>query len=284
MFPAPTAADVAPDSWYLTHLAMNLLDYTHTSTGMAWWETIVAVTIGFRVVTLPLTLMSMRNAAAMMRIKPKSEALVRDMQLCSTSSADGKRRYVALNKALQKLYADNNCHPLKSLVPVFGQMPIWVFMFSGLQAMSSDKAAGPWPGFETGGILWFANIAVPDQYYLVPVAGSMSMMAIAMLQDPAMAPSKSQARMMQGVTVALSLFFLPIMSRCSMATNLYIVSTNAFAVLQQALLRHPGVRQALGLARPPAPDAVPAAAAVPLKVKREKYQPRPRSRSRRSAS
>ena len=43
----------------------------HEATGLPWWATIMAVTVGIRSLTLPVAVMQMKNTANMQRAKPE---------------------------------------------------------------------------------------------------------------------------------------------------------------------------------------------------------------------
>ena len=59
------------------------------------------------------------------------------------------------------------------LMPVM-QVPIFISFFVALRRM----AAVPVESMKTGGILWFTDLTVPDPYYVLPLLGCASFMAI----------------------------------------------------------------------------------------------------------
>ncbi|KAG8466377.1 hypothetical protein KFE25_002133 [Diacronema lutheri] len=251
------AAEVAPDSWSLTHRAMELIDSLHVASGFEWWQTIFALTVAIRVAAFPFTLFSMRNSAALTRVKPQSDALMEQASKCDMSTADGQRRHAKIRADLFKLYSDNNCSPFYALGPIMLQLPVFVFMFSALQAMSSHKTGHPWHGFETGGLSWFTDLSVPDPYFALPIAASGTFLLTTLLQDPTMVASQEQARTMQYAGIGMSVVFLPIMATTSSATVLYFAATNVIGVAQTALLRSKAFRRLARL-----PTTAPALAGV----------------------
>lgn len=47
----------------------------------------------------------------------------------------------------------------------FFQFPIFLSMFMGLRGMANL----PLESFKYGGVLWFSDITLPDQFYILPV-------------------------------------------------------------------------------------------------------------------
>lgn len=275
------ASQVAPDSWSITHRAMELIDAVHVECGLEWWQTILALTMAIRVASFPLTLYSMRNSAALGRIKPESDELMAKAAACNMSSAEGQRRHAKIRADLFKLYRDNKCSPLYSLGPILLQLPVFVFMFSALQAMSSHKTGHPWHGFEAGGVGWFADLSVPDPYYALPLAASATFLLTTLLQDPTMVASQEQARTMQYVGMGMSVVFLPIMATTSSATVLYFAATNVVGVAQTGLLRSKTFRKLVSLPTTPPGQAAEPVVAPPVAL--EYFKPAAAARKRAEA-
>jgi YidC/Oxa1 family membrane protein insertase len=279
----PYATQVAPDSWYITHRMMEGLEYLHLAGGLEWWQTILALTAGIRVLSFPLTLYSMRNSAALARVKPESDELMARAAALDMKTADGQRKHAKIRTELFKLYADNKCSPFYNLGPILLQLPVFVFMFSALQAMSSHKTGHPWQGFESGGIGWFVDLSVPDPLYVLPVAASATFLVTTLLQDPTMVASQEQAKTMQYAGIGMSVVFLPIMATTSSATVLYFAATNVVGVCQTALLRSKTFRKLVSL--PTTPPGQKADELPPQPVKVQFYTPsKPLERSKRSRS
>lgn len=56
-------------------------------------------------------------------------------------------------------------NPLKSLLPIFAQVPIFASMFFGLRGMCNV----PVPSMTQGGLAWFPDLTVADPLYILPV-------------------------------------------------------------------------------------------------------------------
>ena len=65
---------------------------------------------------------------------------------------------------MQKMMKEKNINPLKNIVPIMFQMPIFMSMFIGLRGMANL----PVESMISGGIYWFHNLTVPDPFYILP--------------------------------------------------------------------------------------------------------------------
>lgn len=52
-------------------------------------------------------------------------------------------------------------------------MPIFISFFMGLREMAST----PVESLKTGGIFWFKDLTLPDQYYAMPIITSLTLWA-----------------------------------------------------------------------------------------------------------
>lgn len=65
----------------LPKLAMAAIDGLHTSTGMPYWVTIVAITMALRTAIVPVGVLSGRNAARTALMKPEMDQLQAAMEV-----------------------------------------------------------------------------------------------------------------------------------------------------------------------------------------------------------
>ena len=77
----------------------------------AWVWSIVAATVGFRLLMFPLIVKAQANAARLNNIKPQLEEIQSQLrELMNTNDAVGK---ATATFKMKQLYKDNNCHPVK---------------------------------------------------------------------------------------------------------------------------------------------------------------------------
>lgn len=141
-------------------------------------------------------------------------------------------------------------------------MPIFISFFMGLREMTNI----PVQSLEHGGLWWFTNLIVPDQYFLLPVITSVTLWAtieviilikILMLQfnynvvsylqlgtDTARLSSQN-LQLMKYVLRALPVIIFPFTMNFPGAILVYWVSSNFISLAQVGVLKIPAVRDYL---------------------------------------
>ena len=92
-------------------LIQTSFETMHITFGMPWFEAIIAGTIAFRLLLLPLMIKGQINTARLNSIKPELDRIqTRLKELANTHDQMAKMQ---ATMELQKLFRDNNCHPVK---------------------------------------------------------------------------------------------------------------------------------------------------------------------------
>ncbi|KAJ3159786.1 Mitochondrial inner membrane protein oxa1l [Geranomyces michiganensis] len=214
-------------------LAQNFIEAVYVTTGLPWWATIMVATLIIRVALIPLTLKIQRTAAKMANIAPLITPLREEMD---------KQRKDGDMKAFQETYAKmNKIHKREGVSPLSGllalaQAPIFMAFFFGLKSM----AELPVPGFETGGLAWFTNLAVADPTWVLPIVASLSMIFI--MEVGAEGGTQMASKTVKNVMRTMMLIFIPFTASLPAAIFMYWVSTNMFSLLQTLALKNPTLR------------------------------------------
>ena len=102
-------------------LVQSVLEFLHVNVGLPWWGSIALCTVAFRTLMLPIILKGQINAARLNKIKPELESVQAEMRELSNSQDTMKKSLAAMK--LQRLFKDNQCHPLK--VCAKGSLVFW---------------------------------------------------------------------------------------------------------------------------------------------------------------
>lgn len=153
-------------SWWPTGRMQYFMEYLHVDLDLPWWSTIMAMTVIVRMCTFPLVVMSQRNAAKMSNTMPK----MMEIQQKMTDARARGDMYDSMKYGmeLQNYMTKHNIHPLKNMVPMLVQAPIFISMFTGLRGMANL----PVESMCTGGLYWFTDLTISDPYYLLPLMTS----------------------------------------------------------------------------------------------------------------
>jgi len=97
----------------------ELLVWLHSSIGLSWAWSIVALTIIVRTVLLPLTVRQIHSMQNLQKHAPEMKAL--------QAKYKGDRQ--RLNEELMKFYKENNINPAASCLPLLAQLPVFISLF-----------------------------------------------------------------------------------------------------------------------------------------------------------
>ena len=188
----------------LFYVLRFLYDFTHNY-GLA----IILLTMGIKVLFVPLQYKSYKSMQGMQQIQPKVVAL-------QSKFKDDRER---LNKELMKLYREHKVNPVGGCLPMFLQMPVFVALFNILY-MTVDLRQAPF-------MLWISDLSVQDPFYVLPVLMGASMVLQQKIMPTTMDPT--QAKMMLMLPVFLTFLFVTFPA----GLVLYWLTNNVLTIAQQ---------------------------------------------------
>lgn len=222
-------ASAAADSNVLSAGLEYAMEFVHVQTGMPWWATVVATTFALRTVLFPVVIYQMKNTAKLSLARPEIEKLAEQLKLQGSSDPKTVEKYQA---KIQELWKKYDCHPIKSFGSILIQAPTFIGFFVALRHMAEKV-----PTFAQGGTLWFTDLSIADPTYALPVACSLTFLATVELGvADGMQGQPNQKGMklfMRGLSVAL----IPLTASMPSGVLMYWCSSNAFSLLQAALMK-----------------------------------------------
>lgn len=201
---------------------------------------IIVLVICVRAVLHPLTKKSQVSMHKMQKLAPQ-------MQRLKEKYADDKE---ALNREMMNLYKKTGASPFLGCLPMLLQMPIWIALYTGLNASVELRHAGLLP-------FWLTDLAAPDTIFswsperAVPLLGWHRfsllpiLMAIAMALQSKFNPQMSaqasmspeQAKQQKMMKYMFPAVFLFIFYQMPSGLNLYIMTSTFVGVAEQYLIR-----------------------------------------------
>lgn len=148
--------------WGPTSMVEWFLEHIHVLTGAPWWASIAMTAIAFRLLMLKPYINAADNAAKMATVAPITKPLTAKMMALQSAGAD-TTQIMAVRREMQIIHKRAGISIMKGFIPL-AQVPLGYGSFVLLRAMADL----PVPGMETGGILWFQNLAVSDPIFLLP--------------------------------------------------------------------------------------------------------------------
>lgn len=232
----PTFASLGLGGWSPVGLIQNCLEYLHISLDVPWWGAILIGTVVVRVAMFPLVIMSQRNTAKMNNNLPEIQLLQMKMsQARQTGNQLEAARYAQEMMAFMK---EKGLNPLKNMLVPLAQAPLFISFFMGLRGMANC----PVESMTYGGMAWFLDLTVPDQYFLLPLITSATMWATIELGVDGGRLDAQNMQMMRYFLRAIPVIMLPFTINFPGAILVYWCSSNFISLLQVGVLKIPAVR------------------------------------------
>lgn len=153
--------------WGPTSSMEWLIEHIYVYTGLPWWATLTVTAIAVRAAIFKPTISSQIESQKMqdLRKNPKYAALQARMK--ATMQSGDRGELMAVRNEIRNIHKAMELKWWKIAIPML-QVPVGFGMLRLVRGMADL----PVPSLETGGVLWFQNLAVPDPYYLLPLAAA----------------------------------------------------------------------------------------------------------------
>src|SRR6476661_2792405 len=181
-------------------------EYTHN-----YGVTIILLTMGIKMLFVPLQFKSYKSMKQMQMIQPRVLAVQEKYK-------DDRDK---LNKELIKLYRDHKVNPVGGCLPMVLQMPVFVALFNILY-MTIDLRQAPFVG-------WITDLSVQDPYYVLPIIMGATMVIQQKITPTTMDPT--QAKIMLVLPVFMTFLFINFPA----GLVLYWLTNNVLTIGQQVL-------------------------------------------------
>jgi YidC/Oxa1 family membrane protein insertase len=245
----------------------SLLEWLHSSIGLSWAWSIVALTVIVRMALVPLTVRQIHSMQAMQAHMPEMKAIQQRYK------NDRQKK----NEELMKFYRENKINPASSCLPILFQIPIFISLFFVLKDFESEVLP-EYPGSDLHWLGFVPNIteAANSHWsgYLLLALYAVSQTASTLLMSATM--DKTQRTLM----LILPIAFLFVVLNFPAGLVIYWVTTNLWTVGQGLVTRGLRPKQAPPPKRtsrtPPKQREEPAEAAQPAESPRQQAPSQPR--------
>lgn len=237
----------------------------HDITGIPWWSSIVLSTIIFRsVITLPLTIYQNKITARIENLTLEMPAIVAELKKETAMAVrqykwSEKQARIIYNRSLKKqwnkLIVRDNCHPMKTLIVLWGQIPLWICQSVAIRNLihllpdpNSLQAQIILTQLIVGGFLWIPNLTEIDHSFILPI--SLGVLNLSIIEMQSMLRTRPPTRLQKLATNTfriLSIGMIPIAANVPAALCVYWVTSSAYGLFQNLLLLSPKVRRIVGI-------------------------------------
>ena len=122
-------------AWVMTHIHSGLSLFMPSTSGQAWFLTIVVLVVLMRLILVPLFIKQMHSMRKMSALTPQLQELRKKYK--------GDKQ--TLNEETMRLYKEAGVNPLGGCLPLLAQMPIFFALFSVLRAIAGWHVGLPSP-------------------------------------------------------------------------------------------------------------------------------------------
>ncbi|XP_072938130.1 mitochondrial inner membrane protein OXA1L [Epargyreus clarus] len=249
----PTFASIGLGGWGPVGIVQNCLEYLHVSLDVPWWGAILIGTCVVRLLMFPLVIMSQRNTAIMNNYLPEIQTL--QLKMSQARQIGNQLEAARYAQEMMLFMKEKGLNPLKNVMVPLAQAPLFISFFMGLRGMANC----PVESMMTGGLWWFTDLTVPDQFFLLPLITSATMWATIELGVDGGRLEAQNMQLMRYFLRAIPIIMIPFTINFPGAILVYWVSTNFISLAQVGLLKVPSVRQyfKIPMLMKHSPDALP---------------------------
>lgn len=232
----PAFSTLGLGGWTPVGIVQNIMEFLHVGCEIPWWGTILIGTICVRTIIFPLVIMAQRNGAKLTNNMPQLQHLQAKMtEARQSGNAIEAARY---SQAMMEFMKEKNVNPLKNMIVPLAQAPLFISFFIGLRQMAN----APVESMREGGLFWFSDLTVCDQFYLLPIITSITMLATIEMGTDSARLSHQNMQTMKYILRALPFVILPFTVNFPGAIVTYWTFSNIISLIQVSILRIPAVR------------------------------------------
>jgi YidC/Oxa1 family membrane protein insertase len=206
----------------LEDLMTSILEWLHTTGGLSWAWSIVALTLIVRVLLVPLTVRQIHSMQNLQAHAPEMKAIQQRWK------HDKQRQ----NEELMKFYKENKINPASSCLPIVAQIPIFISLFFVLRDFEKEI----FPQYPTSTLEWLNLVDITKDVMvgwgpLLLVIYVLSQLSSSYLMSTTM--QKAQRILL----LALPIVFIPFILSFPSGLMIYWLTTNLWSTGQGLITR-----------------------------------------------
>jgi len=153
-----------------------------------------------------------------------------------------------MNKQIMALYKEQGASPIMGFLPMIFQMPVWIALYSAINASIELRGAAFLPVWITDlsapdALIRFSAITLPlfgklDSFNLLPILMGLAMyLQQKLTPSPAAAGNPQAAQQQKMMMIMMTLMFPLLLYKAPSGLNLYIMSSLFAGVIEQHIIR-----------------------------------------------
>ncbi|CAM9519324.1 unnamed protein product [Ectocarpus sp. 4 AP-2014] len=245
----------------------------HHTTGLPWWATIAVATIGVKISLLPVVVYQAGHMDRMRAAWPEIQMLRGYLatsleEIPQQRVLERWRKYRVFFSGARGVLGLHGTHLRGMFATPLVNLPVFITFVWSIRGMLRD---GTVPGLDTGGILWFVDLTVPDSSLMLPIIGTLC--TYTSLEIVKMKGATGWMKFFQDGMQTFIILMLPWVSTFPQGVFMYWIPSAVFQMGQTYTMKNNKVRELLGLkplGLPPrgaagaTPPPAPATAPIPV--------------------
>lgn len=243
----------------------NAFTSFHDVTGLPWWATVIVYTVGLRLATFPLAVYGHVMKGKIQNIfqneMPKMDAELKNEVAMARKrwNLNDKETYILYRQSFKtqyrKMIERDNCHPLKTTILHWFQIPIWVCHSIGIRNIlqmqpdpMSPQAIKIFAQITVGGCLWLPNLIDADTTYILPAIWCITnLINIELGALERTGPSTKFSTIFTGIFRGITIAVAPIAATVPSCLTLYWCTSAVCALGQNLILLSPRAKKLFGI-------------------------------------
>ncbi|NQV32017.1 MAG: membrane protein insertase YidC [Phycisphaeraceae bacterium] len=199
---------------------------------------IIILVLVMRLILHPVTKKSQISMHKMSKLAPRSEEIKKKY---ATNKAE-------MNRQMMLLYKEQGASPIMGFLPMMIQMPVWISLWSAINASVDLRGKGLLP-------FWITDLSVPDALipftpFTLPLFGTIDsfnllpvLMGVAFYLQQKLMPSQANAanpqmaQQQKMMAIMMPIMFPLMLYKVPSGVNLYIMTSTALGVWEQTIIR-----------------------------------------------
>jgi YidC/Oxa1 family membrane protein insertase len=226
--------------WGPTSMMQWCLEHIYVYTGLPWWASIVVLGLGIRAALFKPSLTAAEHQYKMQELTktdPRYKELTDIMQ--DPTNPDTQKKLLAFQE-MGRIRKKHGIQQWRSFVPML-TLPVTLGFFRLFQGM----AALPVPSLETGGILWFQDLAAADPLYILPILSSSILYFVMKMNAPYM--PEASGKMMKAIALVMTPMTLYFTLNFPAGLQLFFLVVGGLQSFQSWVFFQPWFRRMVGL-------------------------------------
>jgi YidC/Oxa1 family membrane protein insertase len=207
----------------IENVLTEVLIWLHTTGGLTWAWSIVALTVIVRMLLVPLAVKQIHSMQSLQLHAPEMKAIQQRYK------SDRQRQ----SEELMKFYRENKINPYASCLPILFQIPIFIALFFVLRDFETEV----FPRFDETSLEWLGlvNITADTKDAWGPLL--LVVYVISQLTSTYLMSTSMQSAAQRWLIMLLPIFFIPFILNFPSGLMIYWLTTNLWTTGQGIVTR-----------------------------------------------